>query len=109
MNAAWRSMAPHGAAWRHARREASRTPLNRERLVAAAEHIEKAAFTRADLIEILGAQLPIDTEASPRTLVEAAVDQIGVRLTARRLPHQREGHERFTLDGILAEEVAVLD
>jgi hypothetical protein len=30
-------------------------------------------------------------------------------LTAPRAAHQREGHERFTLDRILAEETAVLD
>ncbi len=41
--------------------------------------------------------------------MESAVDQIGVRLTAPRQPHQREGHERFTLDRILAEEAALLD
>ena len=34
---------------------------------------------------------------------------IGVRLTAPRAAHQREGHERFTLDAILDEEQAVLD
>ena len=32
-----------------------------------------------------------------------------MRLTAPRAAHQREGHERFTLDRILAEELAVLD
>ena len=42
-----------------------------------AEKIDKAAFTRADLVEIVGAQLPIDTERSPREVVEAAVDEIG--------------------------------
>jgi AAA domain-containing protein len=71
--------------------------------------VEKAAFTRADLVEIVGAQLPVDTERTPRELVEAAVDAVGVRLTAPRAAHQREGHERFTLDRILAEEMAVLD
>lgn len=107
-----RGLVIDGAAWRQgrqARRNQSRTPWNRVQLVAAAERIEKAAFTRADLIEIVGAQLPIDAEHSPRAMVEAAVDQIGVRLTAPRLPHQREGHERFTLDAILAEEAALLD
>jgi hypothetical protein len=39
----------------------------------------------------------------------AAVDEVGIRLTAPRAAHQREGHERFTLDQILAEERAVLD
>ncbi|MFN6554246.1 MobF family relaxase [Mycolicibacterium septicum] len=76
---------------------------------AAAETIDKAAFTRADLIEVLGAQLPVDAERSPRAMVEAAVDEVTVRLSARRAAHQREGHERFTLEAILAEEAAVLD
>lgn len=60
--------------------------------------IEKAAFTRADLVEIVGAQLPVDTAQSPRAVVEAAVDTVAVRLTGVRAAHQREGHERFTLD-----------
>src|SRR5262245_21175330 len=49
------------------------------------------------------------TPNAPADLVEAAVDEIGMRLTAQRAAHQREGHERFTLDRILAEEIAVLD
>jgi ATP-dependent exoDNAse (exonuclease V) alpha subunit len=57
----------------------------------------------------VGAQLPVDTERTPRELVETAVDEVGVRLTAPRAAHQREGHERFTLDAILEEEAAVLD
>ncbi|WP_101947687.1 MobF family relaxase [Mycobacterium sp. 3519A] len=107
-----RSLAIDGAAWRQARQmreQAARIPLNRDWLVAAAQHIEKAAFTRADLIEIIGARLPVDTEHTPRTLVESAVDHVAVRLTATRQPHQREGHERFTTDSILAEEAALLD
>ena len=94
---------------RAARREAARTPLDRARVLGAAEQIDKAAFTRADLIEILGAQLPVDTERTPRELLESAVDEVAVRLTAPRAAHQREGHERFTLDAILEEEAAVLD
>jgi hypothetical protein len=78
-------------------------------LAAAAEKIDKAVFTRADLVEIVGAQLPVDGEQSPRAAVEAAVDELGMRLTAPRAAHQREGHERFTLARILAEEAAVLD
>ena len=85
------------------------TPFDRARLADAAEKIDKAAFTRADLVEILGAQLPVDSERTPRELVEAAVDEVSIRLTAPRAGHQREGHERFTLDRILAEEMAVLD
>lgn len=107
-----RGLAIDGAAWRQARQareNAAQAPLNRDWLVAAAAHIEKAAFTRADLIETIGAQLPVDTEHSPRTLVESAVRHVAVRLTATRQPHQREGHERFTTDAILAEETALLN
>ncbi|KQY06560.1 AAA family ATPase [Mycobacterium sp. Root135] len=94
---------------RATRRAAARIPFDRGRLADAAERIDKAAFTRADLVEIIGAQLPVDGERSPREAVEAAVDELGMRLTAPRQKHQREGHERFTLSRILAEEVAVLD
>ena len=90
-------------------RASERGAFDRARLAAAAEQIDKAAFTRADLVEVLGAQLPVDTEQSPREVVEAAVDELGVRLTAPRSRHEREGHERFTLDRILAEEVVVMD
>lgn len=92
--------AAHAAA-RTARRAASGQVFDRRRLAAA--------FTRADLVELLAAQLPVDTERSPREIVEEAVAEIGMRLSAPRLAHQREGHERFTLAAILAEEVAVLD
>jgi conjugative relaxase-like TrwC/TraI family protein len=94
---------------RQARRAAARAPFDRRRLAEMAEKIDKAAFTRADLVELVGAQLPIDTEHSPRQVVEAAVDEIGMRLTGPRAAHQREGHERFTLDRILAEEAVLLD
>ena len=50
------------------------------------------------------------TPNAPRDeVVEAAVDEIGMRLTGPRAAHQREGHERFTLDRILAEEAVLLD
>ena len=55
---------------RAARRAAARTGFDRARLGDAAEKIEKAAFTRADLVEIVGAQLPVDSERTPRELVE---------------------------------------
>jgi conjugative relaxase-like TrwC/TraI family protein len=100
--------AAHAGA-RAARRAATDGAFDRARLAAAAEKIDKAAFTRADLIEIVGAQLPVDIEQSPRAMVEAAVDDIGLRLTAPPAAHQREGHERFTLDLILAEETTVMD
>jgi conjugative relaxase-like TrwC/TraI family protein len=94
---------------RAARRASARTPFSTARILGAAEQIDKAAFTRADLIEILGAQLPVHPERTPRELLESAVDQVAVRLTAPRAAHQREGHERYTLDAILREETALLD
>jgi hypothetical protein len=94
---------------RAARRTSARTAYDTARIMDAAEKIDKAAFTRADLVEILGAQLPVDTERTPRELVESAVDEVAVRLTAPRAAHQREGHQRFTLDAIIEEEAAVLD
>ena len=51
-----------------------------------AEKIDKAAFTRADLVEIVGAQLPVDTERSPREVIEAAVDEIGDAAQRDRAP-----------------------
>ncbi|MCV7229442.1 MobF family relaxase [Mycolicibacterium komossense] len=94
---------------RAARRAHARSAFDRARVLAAAETIDKAVFTRADLIEVLGAQVPVDSELSPREMLERAVDAVSVRLTAPRAAHQREGHERFTLDAILAEEAAVMD
>jgi conjugative relaxase-like TrwC/TraI family protein len=94
---------------RAARRAAAHNSFDRARLADAAEKVDKAGFTRADLVEIIGAQFPVDGERSPREAVEAAVDELAIRLTAPRQRHQREGHERFTLARILAEEVAVLD
>lgn len=107
-----RGLGIDSAAHRRARRDRvamSGPRFDRHRIAAAAAAIEKAAFTRADLVEVIGAQLPVDTGRPTRELVEEAVDEIAVRLTAPRQAHQREGHERFTLDLILAEEAAVLD
>ncbi|MGJ6125676.1 MobF family relaxase [Mycolicibacterium sp. Y3] len=94
---------------RAARRAHARTAFDRARVLAAAEKIDKATFIRADLIEVLGAQVPVDSELSPRKMVEAAVDAVIVRLSAPRAAHQREGHEKFTLDATLAEETAVME
>src|SRR4030088_1399349 len=38
----------------------------------------------------LCAQLPVDSERTPREMVEAAVDEVSIRLTAPRAAHQRE-------------------
>lgn len=63
-------------------------------------------------MELIGAQVPVvmaDAARRPRPIVEAGVDLMGLRITEPRDAHHREGHERFTLAAILAEERAVLD
>lgn len=81
--------AAHSAA-RAARTAGARTPFDRARLADAAEKVEKAAFTRADLVEIVGAQLPVDTAHSPRALV--GIDHL---LTQPRSPTTTGKIERF--------------
>lgn len=96
--------------------------VNRRAVAAMAARGDKAALTRADLIEVIGAQLPlIDAPvagshsagdrgaATPRQLIEACVDAVGMRLSGPLLPHQREGSQRYTVDLILAEERRVFD
>ena len=87
--------------------------VDRRAVAAMAARADKAALTRADLVEVIGAHLPLMTDDGgarlPREVIEACVDAVGMRLTAPRLPHQREGSERFTVDLILAEERAVFD
>jgi conjugative relaxase-like TrwC/TraI family protein len=80
----------------------------RARLGAAAAGLDKAAFTRADLVEMIGAQIPVDLLGSPRTIIEDKVDEVGIRLSGPRLAHQREGSQRFSLPEFLAEEAALL-
>jgi conjugative relaxase-like TrwC/TraI family protein len=79
------------------------------RLRAAAAHIDKAGFTRADMVELIAAHLPVDTTGEPRPLVEEFVNRVGVRITAQRSAHEREGHEKFTLNTIIKEEEHILD
>ncbi|MCW2556840.1 MAG: TrwC relaxase [Mycobacterium sp.] len=68
------------------------------RVLAQAAHIDKAAFTRADMVEPIAAHLPVDTPREPLHLVEELADRIGVRISAPRAAHEREGHEKFTLN-----------
>ena len=92
---------------RSARRAEARTAADRVRIAQMAAAIDKAAFTRADMVELVGAQLPIDAPGDPRVLIEAIVDRVGVRISAPRQAHQREGHETFTVDAIITEEERV--
>ncbi|WP_368665257.1 MobF family relaxase [Mycobacterium avium] len=86
----------------------------------AATGIDKAAFTRADLVEAIGARFPPSIEGvtianedintvAPRRLIEGIAEQIGIRISAPRLAHEREGHERFTTAAVIAEEAAIID
>jgi ATP-dependent exoDNAse (exonuclease V) alpha subunit len=61
------------------------------------------------MIELIGAQLPIDAPDEPRAVIEQLVDHVGVRLSALREAHQREGSEKFTLEAIIAEEEQVFE
>jgi len=94
---------------REARRAQARTPLDRARIAHMAARIDKAAFTRADMVEIVGAQLPVGAVGEPRVLIEAFVDDVGVRISAPREAHHREGHEKYTVDAIMLEESRILD
>ena len=54
---------------------------------AAVAGIDQAAFTRADLIEALGAAMPVtitDTPHGPRWVAETLADAVGMRITAER-------------------------
>ena len=74
-----------------------------------AAHIDKPTFTRADMVELIGAQLPIDAPGDPRALIEQIVDEVGLRVSAPREAHHREGNEKFTIDAIIAEEERILE
>lgn len=117
------------AATRAAARVARRGGLvvDRQAVAAMAARADKAALTRADLVEVIGAQLPLMVDnpgvaaaeggadgpaggaVMPRQVIEECVDAVGMRLTGPRLAHQREGSERFTVDLILVEERRVFD
>ena len=90
-------------------RAAPRVLLDRARLAHMVARIDKAAFTRADLVELVGALLPVDAPGDPRALIEDIVDQVGIRVSAPRDAHHREGHEMFTVDAVIAEETRIFD
>jgi conjugative relaxase-like TrwC/TraI family protein len=94
---------------REARRTAPRLLLDRAQLARMVAHVDKAAFTRADLIELVGALLPVDVPGEARALIEQIVDIVGVRISAPRQSHHREGHEMFTVDAVITEEARIFD
>jgi conjugative relaxase-like TrwC/TraI family protein len=103
-----RDRAAHHEA-RRARASAPRLLLDRARLTRMVAGIDKAAFTRADLVELVGALLPVDAPGDPRDVIEKIVGMVAVRVSATREGHHREGHERFTVDAVIAEEERVFE
>lgn len=89
-------------------RGAERLPIGRAQLARMAADVEAAAFTRADMIEYLGARLPVDTPGAPWELLERMADEVGIRVTEPRQAHHREGHVRYTVDAVLVEEEQIL-
>jgi conjugative relaxase-like TrwC/TraI family protein len=94
---------------RAARRATPRRLVDRARLARMVADIDKAAFTRTDLVELVGALLPVDAPGDPRALIEQITDMVGVRMSAPREAHHREGHELFTVDAVIAEETRIFD
>ncbi|AGC63248.1 ATP-dependent exoDNAse [Mycobacterium liflandii 128FXT] len=97
----------------HAAVRAARRPDAHKRLLARlgriVADIDKAACTRADLVEWVGALMPVDAPGDPRALIEQLVDAFGIRVSAARAAHHREGHEMFTVDAVIAEEERIFD
>jgi conjugative relaxase-like TrwC/TraI family protein len=91
-------------------RDSERAPLpvDRASLAATAARIDKAGFTRADMVELIGAQLPVDAPGEPAQVIEQLTDLVGIRITAPREAHHREGHVKFTVDAVLVEEDQIL-
>ncbi|TXI56466.1 MobF family relaxase [Mycolicibacterium mageritense] len=96
-------------AWAHARDEREATEkahrgIDRRRLADMAAHIPKAGFTRADMVELMAASWPVTGDGDVLAEVEAAVDEVSLRISDPRQAHRREGSERFTIDLVIAEE-----
>lgn len=78
---------------------------------AVSHGLRKAAFTRADLIEAIGARMPVDDAdgPSPREVIEGLADGVALRIGDERAAHQREGSIRYTAADLVAEERAIID
>ncbi|UXA21346.1 relaxase domain-containing protein (plasmid) [Mycobacterium sp. SMC-4] len=77
---------------------------------AVSHGLTQAAFTRADLVEAIGARLPIDDAdgPSPREVIERLADDVALRIGDERAAHQREGSIRYTAADLVAEEHALV-
>ncbi|MBE5438387.1 MULTISPECIES: MobF family relaxase [Mycobacteriaceae] len=78
---------------------------------AVSHGLKQAAFTRADLVEAIGAQLPVDDAdgPSPREVIERLADDVALRIGDERAAHQREGSIRYTAADLVAEEHAIVE
>jgi hypothetical protein len=83
-------------------------PVDSALLADMAADVQHAAYTRADMIEHLGAHLPVDVDGEPRVLLERMTDAVGIRVSEPRHAHHREGHERYTVDAVIDEEERIL-
>ena len=78
---------------------------------AVSHGLSQAAFTRADLVEAIGARLPVDDTdgASPRQVIERLADDVALRIGDERQAHQREGSIRYTAADLIAEERVIVE
>lgn len=78
---------------------------------AVAHGLKQAAFTRADLVEAIGARMPVDDAdgPSPREVIERLADDVALRIGDERAAHQREGSIRYTAADLVAEEQAIVE
>lgn len=78
---------------------------------AMSHGLTQAAFTRADLVEAIGARLPVDDAdgASPREVIERLADDVALRIGDERAAHQREGSIRYTAADLVAEEHTIVE
>ncbi|WP_193604122.1 MobF family relaxase [Mycobacteroides abscessus] len=78
---------------------------------AVSHGLKQAAFTRADLVEAIGARLPVDDAdgPSPREVIERLADDVALRIGDERAAHQREGSIRYTAADLVAEERAIVE
>ena len=91
---------------------APRTQAHRTRPARIAEmaaHIDKPASRAPTWSNSSARNCPSTRPPNRGALIEQIVDDVGVRISAPREPHHREGNEKFTLDAIIAEEERILD
>lgn len=78
---------------------------------AVSHGLTQAAFTRADLVEAIGARLPVDDAdgPSPREVIERLAEDVALRIGDERAAHQREGSIRYTAADLVVEEHAIVE